>query len=825
MAKRRLNPFARRREQIGATIVASARRIDLTSAEDVKKWVKKPQEWQSIAWSFFDLNGQIKFGVNFKANVLSKVRLYVGRVDPTRPNEDPEQVEDGPAVDALDLLRDGLGSHGELLRRGSVNFDVPGEFYIVGLAERIGTRPVDKNQPLGPTEEYIEVPETWGLYSTEELKVGADGKLKLRTSGDEGAAKEIDIDKDNDFVLRVWFPHPRFADQADSPLRGVLGDAEDIHDLRQMMRACDNSRLSAGVFVFPSEETRGYPDPTTVPTEGGDERQDPVMKILEKMTLDAVEKSDSPSRIAPGLLRVAKENAEAVKWIDIGRKVTADDLARLTMLNESLEQGLPVPVGAISGVKDVNHWGAWQIDESAFTTHAEPSLLALCSSLTTGFLRPYLTAEDGPNMDEEEASNFVIWYDASAIVKDPDPKKTADDAFDKKAVSWEWYREQLGIPADAAPSEEELAMRIGFERGGIDNAVMLALLQLLMPTLKPSPDAPSNGLFLPSGDEPSDEDEPQEGPPAEEEPEETPPEENAIIAAAQNAIIAAAPRRARRDLGTRLRSLDQNLMVRLQASWHQAMQRALDRAGAKALSVIPRGQRKALGLDLVDKRRVVATLGSERLREFGLDEDQVLDNAFDHLEREFDDWVARAQSSAVALVPRLTEARRENLAAIMAADRDRAWDYARGRLMALARDLLYDPSPDAPALGEWDSGVLVQMGVVRSIIGRAGGATEEGVWAGIGNGSTIGDALADAGVQRRGFMWVYGEFPRERPFEPHAALDEVEFSNFDDDVLANTESWPDVAFFMPGDHDGCVCNFESVLEDEMAMAASVAGTS
>lgn len=819
MAKRRMNPFAHRREAIGTSIVASARRIDLKSRDDVKQWVKKPQEWQQSVWSHFDLNGQIKYGITFKANVCSKVRLYVGRFDPDNPTDTPERIEDGPAIEALDLLRDGLGSHGELLRRAAVNIEVAGEFYVIGLEERIATRPVDPANLLGPTEEYVEVEESWGLYSTEELKVGTDGKLKLRLSGEVGRGKkEIELDPENDYVLRVWFPHPRFADQPDSPMRGVLGDAEDIHDLRQMMRACDNSRMGAGVFIMPTEETRGLPDPTNVPTEAGDERQDPVMKLIEDIMLDAVEKSDSPSRVAPAVLRVGKDNVANVKWIDLGRKVTPEDLERLRLLNESLEQGINLPVGTISGVKDVNHWGAWQIDEATFTGHVEPLLLVMCSSLTTGYLRPYLTAEDGPNMDEEEASNLVIWYDATLVVKDPDPRKTATDAFDKNAISYEAYRRVLGIDEDDAPTDEELAMRIGVQRGGLENAAVLWFLQQLDPNLKPSPDA-TDTTALPSGNgqQPADTTDGDQGPPPEDQPaEQAPPE--------QNAVTAAAPRRARRDLGARLHSIDQGLRIKLQSSWDQAMQRALDRAAAKALSKTPNAVRKAMGLNSIDKRHVVRVLGADKLREFGVDEDQLLEGAFDSLEPQFRDYTRRAQEASVNLVPRLSGHARAAALAQMARDLDRAWERGRTALLELAKKRLYDPDPAVPELGEYDAGVLIPFGTVREVVSIAGGATESGAWAGIGNGPTVGGLLGDQGVKRKGFQWDYGDFPRTNGFEPHADLDGVEFDNFDDDALANNESWPDVAYFMPGDHDGCVCDAVQILEDEMALAASLAAT-
>ena len=46
-----------------------------------------------------------------------------------------------------------------------------------------------------------------------------------------------------------------------------------------------------------------------------------------------------------------------------------------------------------------------------------------------------------------------------------------------------------------------------------------------------------------------------------------------------------------------------------------------------------------------------------------------------------------------------------------------------------------------------------------------------------------------------------------RPFEPHADLDGVTFSSFDDAALANSDTWPSVEYFIPGDHVGCTCDF------------------
>jgi hypothetical protein len=56
---------------------------------------------------------------------------------------------------------------------------------------------------------------------------------------------------------------------------------------------------------------------------------------------------------------------------------------------------------------------------------------------------------------------------------------------------------------------------------------------------------------------------------------------------------------------------------------------------------------------------------------------------------------------------------------------------------------------------------------------------------------------------------VYGDpSARSAPFEPHEALDGVDFETWDDPVLANEEGWPDTDFYAPGDHFGCLCDFE-----------------
>lgn len=84
---------------------------------------------------------------------------------------------------------------------------------------------------------------------------------------------------------------------------------------------------------------------------------------------------------------------------------------------------------------------------------------------------------------------------------------------------------------------------------------------------------------------------------------------------------------------------------------------------------------------------------------------------------------------------------------------------------------------------------------------------------GIGTGIVLAEVLDESGFSTEGYEWVYGVFTRDKPFEPHEALDGEQFEDFDADVLANPGDWPDTSHFYPGDHDGCACDFAVVLID------------
>jgi len=75
----------------------------------------------------------------------------------------------------------------------------------------------------------------------------------------------------------------------------------------------------------------------------------------------------------------------------------------------------------------------------------------------------------------------------------------------------------------------------------------------------------------------------------------------------------------------------------------------------------------------------------------------------------------------------------------------------------------------------------------------------------IGTGPIVSDLLSDANADVVSYQWVHGD--PLHAFEPHADLDGVQFTEWDDEQLQNTYGWPEVEYFAPGDHDGCTCDF------------------
>ena len=92
--------------------------------------------------------------------------------------------------------------------------------------------------------------EEWRFLWKDEVKqtIEGDGRWeRVRADKQPYSPREIGI------AYRLWTPHPRHSDEADSPLRSVMDIAEELLILTMAVRATAISRMTNGVWAMPSE--------------------------------------------------------------------------------------------------------------------------------------------------------------------------------------------------------------------------------------------------------------------------------------------------------------------------------------------------------------------------------------------------------------------------------------------------------------------------------------------------------------------------------------------------------------------------------------------
>ena len=289
----------------------------------------------------------------------------------------------------------------------------------------------------------------------------------------------------------------------------------------------------------------------------------------------------------------------------------------------------------------------------------------------------------------------------------------------------------------------------------------------------------------------------------------------------------------------KLVQIDQDLRARLHVAANAAMLRQLERAGARMKRTVAKDEGLRTKIAGQSTWLITAALGPEVVTAAGLDANELLGKEWGKLKSQFMDWTEAAQKQALATGLSLAELDDSSDAAqgaqsAMDAGRDAAWAQLAESMTHLAHDLLFDPTggePVDPASINPDT--VVPTGVIRAALAVAGGGDVAADPAGVatitlgepvgqvGTGTTIRELIEGAGGEQEGYEWVHG--PAINSFEPHEALDGVDFASFEADALANTGDWPENQFYFPGDHQGCTCDFMPIMLSPSEVAQSNGG--
>lgn len=447
-----------RRDLLGDALTAAARTVEM--AKD--RIVPHNENWQREAWGYYDELGEFRYAVDWRAEMVSRVRLRAAKIIPGQ--DEPELVDTGPASDLIAALEDGaVGGRAQLMRGFATQLGVPGECWLTG--------------------EIVKGKESWRVRSTDEIRdtrgSGRGSKWEVlddnRSTGNQDRWVEL---ADENLVTRVWKPHARLFTRADSPARAARPVLRELELVNRHIQAQYLSRLaSAGILLMPQEVS--FP----VRPEFAD-TPDPFMAEWIATAREAIQTPGTAAAVVPIPIRAPAEYLKEFRFLDFTVKGDEKILDKRDSAIRRLATQLDLPAEVLLGMGDVNHWSAWQLEESGIKVHILPMVEQICTALNIGYLRPRLGAA------EVDGSEWTVWYDASEIIMRPDRSDQAGGAYDRFELSGEALRREVGFDETDAPDDEELKLMMLKVLAKDPSSAPIVLKELFNLTLEPSTTVP-----------------------------------------------------------------------------------------------------------------------------------------------------------------------------------------------------------------------------------------------------------------------------------------------------------------------------------------------
>ncbi len=482
------------------------------------------EAWQELAWQYVSRVGELSYYVNWRAAAASRCRLVASDVDPIT------RIPTGTTENAVvaEIVRDIGGDasrQASMVARMTALLTIPGEGYFAMLIrdpsrERTATKEETVPGTNGVPEAGVE---QWFTVSRDEIRKGTAQADAIEIVLPDGIIHTFD--PNTEMLFRTWNPDLRKASEPTSPVRANLDTLNEIVRTTQTIENASKSRLLGnGVLFVPQEMSLpssvspaaeaipGSPPTATPPTMEGSAQQ--LQDLLYEVATTAFKDQNSMAAYLPVIASAPGEWIKNVSHVSFDSKISEMALLTREKSMQRLARGLDVSPERLLGLGGSNHWSAWQIDDNDMKVHIAPPVEVICAALTDAVLREALV-ELG--LDPEA---YVIWYDASDLVQDPDRADDAKDAYDRGAITAESLRrytgfnESDGYDLESQQGWEELAR----DRAAQDVSLIADLAPLLgLPTdIAPSEVEPSAAQV----DTANDEYRPVEGePPPEEEPE------------------------------------------------------------------------------------------------------------------------------------------------------------------------------------------------------------------------------------------------------------------------------------------------------------------
>jgi hypothetical protein len=421
--------------------------------------LRTTETWQQEVWRYYDTLGEFNYAVSWLSAMLSRVRLYAAELVPGQ--DEPVRLDDNhPAVDVMNKLAGGVAGQTALMASLAVQLAVPGEGYLVG--------------------ETRQGAERWSVRSVDEVQA----RHKQWQVKDENAPNSDQWrDVVGGHVFRVWRPHKRWYHLADSSSRSARATMRELELVNRHILAQYLSRLaSAGIWFLPNEVD--FP----VREEFAD-MPNPIMSEVVELARLAIAEPGTASAVIPLLMQMPGEWIKdmANSHVDFTMKIDEKIIEKRDSAIKRLATQVNIPAEVLLGMGDVNHWGAWQIEEGALKTTIAPDAELIANAVTTAYLQPRLAAGG-----EQDTGRFVVWYDMSELTQRPDRSDDAVLLYDRQELSGDALRRETGFDeADKPTGADLLDQALKLVLRTLPDAALTALRELTGATLEtPSVAAP-----------------------------------------------------------------------------------------------------------------------------------------------------------------------------------------------------------------------------------------------------------------------------------------------------------------------------------------------
>lgn len=366
-------------------LVAAAAQVQLDEGSVMRKRIGD-EEWQREAWRHYDINGELRFAANRHAGALSQCRLYVAELDDS--GQPGLEASDEKVARLIDGVFGGPAAKSEYLRTLDVCLYVGGEGYII--AESAARRSSD----------------IWYVVPPSGIRTEGVGKYKVKRPMEHGGGWHM-INPKQDIMTRVWTPHPRQYDLADSSVRSTLPVLREIERLSMLTFSQIDSRLiSAGLLLLPAGIS--FPDKDNKPGNLSN-----LLEMILQVAQAQLQGAGTAAGLVPIMAEIPEGTGKDIQHIRFETALTNELKDKLDHAIRRLATGLDIDPQELLGMGDSNHWSAWQIDENGIKLFIQPPLIRICDALTRAYLEPAC------KLIGADPAKYTIWFDPSPLTVRP----------------------------------------------------------------------------------------------------------------------------------------------------------------------------------------------------------------------------------------------------------------------------------------------------------------------------------------------------------------------------------------------------------------------